>query len=87
MIAPILTSPGAALIGSPGAPAISAGTVIRVVGVALVVALAASLGLVAFKPPLQLPRIEIAQYWHERFHRDAAHRWLRAMTFELFGRH
>jgi putative ABC transport system permease protein len=43
LIAPILTSPGAALIGSPGAPAISAGTVIRVVGVALVVALAASL--------------------------------------------
>jgi DNA-binding transcriptional LysR family regulator len=43
------------------------------------------LGLVAFKTPLQLPRIEIAQYWHERFHRDAAHRWLRAMTFELFG--
>jgi DNA-binding transcriptional LysR family regulator len=46
---------------------------------------AARLGLVAFKTPLQLPRIEIAQYWHERFHRDAAHRWLRAMTFELFG--
>jgi len=46
---------------------------------------AAPLGLAAFKTPLQLPRIEIAQYWHERFHRDAAHRWLRAVTFELFG--
>jgi DNA-binding transcriptional LysR family regulator len=46
---------------------------------------AAPLGLAAFKTPLALPRIEIAQYWHERFHRDAGHRWLRAMTLELFG--
>ncbi|MGH6743125.1 MAG: LysR family transcriptional regulator [Bradyrhizobium sp.] len=46
---------------------------------------AAPLGLVAFKTPLTLPRIEIAQYWHERFHRDAAHRWIRSITSELFG--
>jgi DNA-binding transcriptional LysR family regulator len=46
---------------------------------------AAPLGLAAFKTPLALPRIEIAQYWHERFHRDAGHRWLRSMTLELFG--
>jgi DNA-binding transcriptional LysR family regulator len=51
----------------------------------LAASVAAPLGLVTFKPPLQLPRIEIAQYWHERFHRDGAHRWLRARTFELFG--
>jgi DNA-binding transcriptional LysR family regulator len=51
----------------------------------LAASIAAPLGLVAFKPPLQLPRIEIAQYWHERFHRDAGHRWLRTVTFELFG--
>jgi DNA-binding transcriptional LysR family regulator len=51
----------------------------------LAASVAAPLGLAAFKTPLQLPRIEIAQYWHERFHRDAAHRWLRAVTFELFG--
>ena len=43
------------------------------------------LGMSVFKPPVSLPRIEIAQYWHERFHRDAAHRWLRALTFEMFG--
>jgi putative ABC transport system permease protein len=43
LVAPLLTSPGAALIGSPGAPAISAGMVIRVIGVAILVALAASL--------------------------------------------
>jgi DNA-binding transcriptional LysR family regulator len=51
----------------------------------LAASVAVPLGLATFKPPLQLPRIEIAQYWHERFHRDAAHRWLRAVTFELFG--
>jgi DNA-binding transcriptional LysR family regulator len=47
--------------------------------------LAASLGLVAFDPPIALPRIEIAQFWHERFHRDIGHRWLRNLTFELFA--
>lgn len=51
----------------------------------LAAGIAAPLGLVVFKTPLQLPRIEIAQYWHERLHRDAAHRWLRAVTFQLFG--
>jgi DNA-binding transcriptional LysR family regulator len=47
--------------------------------------IAGPLGLVAFKTPVALPRIEIAQFWHERYHRDAAHRWIRAKTFELFG--
>jgi DNA-binding transcriptional LysR family regulator len=51
----------------------------------LAASVAAPLGLTAFKPPLPLPRIEIAQYWHERFHRDAGHHWLRATSFELFG--
>lgn len=47
--------------------------------------LAGPLGLTAFETPLSLPRIEISQYWHERYHRDAAHRWLRSTTSELFG--
>lgn len=47
--------------------------------------IAAPLGLVAFKTPVALPRIEIAQYWHERYHRDAAHRWIRSIAFDLFG--
>lgn len=46
---------------------------------------AAPLGLTAFGTPIALPRIEISQYWHERYHRDAAHRWFRSVTFELFG--
>jgi DNA-binding transcriptional LysR family regulator len=47
--------------------------------------IAAPLGLVAFETPIALPRIEISQYWHERYHRDAAHRWFRSVTFDLFG--
>lgn len=42
------------------------------------------LPLEMFKPPLPLPRIEIAQVWHERLNRDAGHRWLRSRVFDLF---
>ena len=47
--------------------------------------LAGPLGLTAFDTPIALPRIEITQYWHERYHRDVAHRWFRSATFDLFG--
>jgi DNA-binding transcriptional LysR family regulator len=47
--------------------------------------LAKPLGLTAFDTPIALPRIEISQYWHERYHRDAAHRWFRSATSDLFG--
>jgi DNA-binding transcriptional LysR family regulator len=46
---------------------------------------AAPLGMSVFRTPVALPRIEIAQYWHERYHRDPAHRWLRSVTLDLFG--
>ena len=42
------------------------------------------LPLAAFKTPLQLPRIEIAQVWHERVNRDAGHRWLRERIYQIF---
>lgn len=45
---------------------------------------ATPLGMSVFRTPVSLPRIEIAQYWHERSHRDPAHRWLRSITLELF---
>jgi DNA-binding transcriptional LysR family regulator len=47
--------------------------------------LAGPLGLTAFETPIALPRIEISQYWHERYHRDAAHRWLRSITSDLYA--
>lgn len=30
--------------------------------------------------PLQLPKVRYASYWHERSHKDPAHRWLRQMV-------
>jgi putative ABC transport system permease protein len=43
LVAPLLTNPGAALVGAPGAPSVTAVAVVEVVGVALVVSLAATL--------------------------------------------
>jgi DNA-binding transcriptional LysR family regulator len=34
--------------------------------------------------PLRLPRIEIRQFWHERYHDDPANRWLRETVVRLF---
>ena len=47
--------------------------------------MAEQLQLVTFKPPVRFLPIEIAQYWHARFHRDAGHKWLRALSLELFA--
>ena len=43
LVSPLLTNPGAALIGTAGAPSISLSTIVEVVGVAIVVALVACL--------------------------------------------
>jgi DNA-binding transcriptional LysR family regulator len=47
--------------------------------------LADDLRLAVFPTPLNLPLIEIGQFWHERVTRDAGHRWFRARLRELFG--
>jgi DNA-binding transcriptional LysR family regulator len=52
----------------------------------LAAVIAGPLGLATFKPFVSLPALEIAQYWHERYHREPGHRWLRAICFDLFGR-
>jgi len=36
-------------------------------------------------PPVKLPAYEPRLFWHERFHRDPANRWLRGLYIELFG--
>jgi hypothetical protein len=43
LVSPLLTSPGAALIGTAGAPSVSPSAIVEVVGLAIVVALVASL--------------------------------------------
>jgi DNA-binding transcriptional LysR family regulator len=36
-------------------------------------------------PPVKLPSYDTRLFWHERFHRDPASRWLRNLYIELFG--
>jgi DNA-binding transcriptional LysR family regulator len=44
------------------------------------------LGLHLFDCPIALPTMEIALYWHERYHRDAGNRWLREVLRGLVAR-
>jgi DNA-binding transcriptional LysR family regulator len=34
--------------------------------------------------PFELPRIEMKQFWHRKYHHDARNRWLRRSIFNLF---
>lgn len=38
-------------------------------------------------PPVELPNIEINLFWHARFNKDLANRWLRQLMFDLFSDH
>ena len=38
----------------------------------------------AVELPFGIEPLEIAQFWHERYQRDEAHHWLRAMMYRLF---
>jgi DNA-binding transcriptional LysR family regulator len=48
--------------------------------------LASDLDLQIIKPPIKLPRIDIFQYWHDRFHRDPGNQWTRSIFRDLFRR-
>ena len=52
---------------------------------AMAEALARRLDLRLVVPPLKLPKIEVSQYWHERFHRDAGNRWIRELFADLLS--
>jgi DNA-binding transcriptional LysR family regulator len=47
--------------------------------------LAKDLGLKIITPPIKLPRMNISQYWHERFHREPGNQWIRS-TFRALSR-
>lgn len=34
--------------------------------------------------PVEIPKFQIKQHWHERFHHDPGNRWLRGLVAELF---
>jgi DNA-binding transcriptional LysR family regulator len=46
--------------------------------------LAEDLDLTIVEPPIKLPKIEISQYWHQRFHREPGNQWIRAVFTRLF---
>jgi DNA-binding transcriptional LysR family regulator len=48
-------------------------------------AYAEMLPLKIMPPPVKLPTYDPRLFWHERFHRDPANRWLRELYIELFG--
>lgn len=52
----------------------------------LAIFVAEQLGLATIRPPIPLPPIEIAQYWHEKFQRDPGHRLLRSVSYGLFAK-
>jgi len=43
-------------------------------------------GLRLLRPPIDIPPIELQQFWHRRVHADPAVRWFRALISELFLR-
>lgn len=46
--------------------------------------LANDLNLHIVRPPIKLPKIEIFQYWHNRFHREPGNKWIRTIFSSLF---
>jgi len=46
--------------------------------------LARDLDLDLVRPPIRLPKIDIFQYWHDRFHREAGSKWIRGVFASLF---
>jgi DNA-binding transcriptional LysR family regulator len=44
-----------------------------------------ALELDVFATPTRLPRIDVAQHWHERFHREPGNQWIRGVFVELFA--
>jgi DNA-binding transcriptional LysR family regulator len=48
--------------------------------------LANDLDLQVITPPIKLPKIDIYQYWHERFHRVPGNQWIRSIFKSLFSK-
>lgn len=38
-----------------------------------------------FELPVKLPDLTVKQFWHARFHNDAAHRWFRGLVAQTLG--
>jgi len=42
-------------------------------------------GLVKLPHPVKLPEVAINVFWHAKYHREPANRWIRDVMFDLFG--
>jgi DNA-binding transcriptional LysR family regulator len=42
-------------------------------------------GLAKVPHPAKLPDVAINAFWHAKYHRSPANRWLRGVVFDLFG--
>jgi len=52
----------------------------------LVAALTPQLPIKVMEPPLRLPRMRYAAFWHDRSHTDAGHQWLRRTIADTASR-
>ncbi|WP_233859421.1 LysR family transcriptional regulator [Paraburkholderia sp. HD33-4] len=59
--------------------------VIATVPRSLAVAMCGDLDLQLVEPPIELPKLEIAQYWHDRCHLEPGNQWLRSTFRKLFS--
>jgi DNA-binding transcriptional LysR family regulator len=57
---------------------------IAVVPKAVATAFARFEELKALPLPFPVPAVQVRQFWHERFHHDPGHRWMRGVIAELF---
>lgn len=65
-------------------PAIVAQTnAIATVPARMAAALQGQANIRVLEAPIKFPRIEIRQHWHERYHHDAANKWLRELVAQL----
>jgi DNA-binding transcriptional LysR family regulator len=48
------------------------------------VKLSGMLGLQVLPPPFDFEPFDVMVLWHERFHKDPAHQWLRALIAKCF---
>lgn len=37
------------------------------------------------EPPLEIPKFDLKQYWHRKYHKDEANMWMRSIVAKLFA--
>jgi hypothetical protein len=39
------------------------------------------------EPPIHIPPVLVAQYWHRKFHNDVRNQWLRGVVKQVLAEH